>query len=80
MSVALGAAIAVLTGIGAGLGISFATAKAVDAIARQPEAADWLRPGRGHRCLRPGHRHHADSVQLKKLRIFNVRERGVSAC
>ena len=39
MSVALGAAIAVLTGIGAGLGISFATAKAVDAIARQPEAS-----------------------------------------
>ena len=39
MSVALGAAIAVLTGIGAGLGISFATGKAVDAIARQPEAA-----------------------------------------
>ena len=32
MSVALGAAIAVFTGIGAGLGISFATAKAVDAI------------------------------------------------
>ena len=28
MSVALGAAIAVLTGIGAGLGISFATGKA----------------------------------------------------
>ena len=42
MSVALGAAIAVLTGIGAGLGISFATAKAVDAIARQPEAADKI--------------------------------------
>ena len=39
MSVALGAAIAVLTGIGAGLGISFATGKAVDAIARQPGAA-----------------------------------------
>ena len=39
MSVALGAAIAVFTGIGAGLGISFATGKAVDAIARQPEAA-----------------------------------------
>ena len=38
MSVALGAAIAVFTGIGAGLGISFATGKAVDAIARQPEA------------------------------------------
>ena len=42
MSIALGAAIAVFTGIGAGLGISFATAKAVDAIARQPEAADKI--------------------------------------
>ena len=36
--IAIGAAIAVLTGIGAGLGISIATGKAVDAIARQPEA------------------------------------------
>ena len=42
MSVALGAAIAVFTGIGAGLGISFATGKAVDAIARQPEAASKI--------------------------------------
>ena len=42
MSVALGAAIAVLTGIGAGLGISFATGKAVDAIARQPEASSKI--------------------------------------
>ena len=42
MSVALGAAIAVLTGIGAGLGISFATGKAVDAIARQPEDASKI--------------------------------------
>ena len=42
MSVALGAAIAVLTGIGAGLGISFSTGKAVDAIARQPEAASKI--------------------------------------
>ena len=38
MLVAIGAAVAVLTGLGAGLGISLATAKAVDAIARQPEA------------------------------------------
>ena len=30
--------IAVLTGIGAGVGIGIATSKAVDAIARQPEA------------------------------------------
>ena len=36
--VAIGAGIAVLTGIGAGLGIGKATAAAVDAIARQPEA------------------------------------------
>ena len=38
MLVAIGAAIAVLTGLGAGLGISLATGKAVEAIARQPEA------------------------------------------
>ncbi len=36
--VAIGAGIAVLTGIGAGIGIGKATASAVDAIARQPEA------------------------------------------
>ena len=38
MLVAIGAAVAVFTGFGAGLGISLATGKAVDAIARQPEA------------------------------------------
>ena len=38
MLVAIGAAVAVLTGLGAGLGISLSTGKAVDAIARQPEA------------------------------------------
>ena len=36
--VAIGAGVAVLTGIGAGLGIGKATSSAVDAIARQPEA------------------------------------------
>lgn len=36
--VAIGAAVAVLTGIGAGLGIGKATSSACDAIARQPEA------------------------------------------
>ena len=36
--VAIGAAIAVMTGIGAGIGIGMATSKAVEAIARQPEA------------------------------------------
>ena len=36
--IAIGAAVAVLTGIGAGIGIGLATSKAVEAIARQPEA------------------------------------------
>lgn len=36
--IAIGAAVAVLTGIGAGVGIGIATSKAVEAIARQPEA------------------------------------------
>ena len=36
--IAIGAAVAVLTGIGAGLGIGIATGKAAEAIARQPEA------------------------------------------
>ena len=35
---ALGAGIAAFTGIGAGIGIGIATSKAVDAVARQPEA------------------------------------------
>lgn len=38
MLVAIEAGIAVLTGIGAGIGIGMATSKAVEAIARQPEA------------------------------------------
>ena len=36
--IAIGAAVAVLTGIGAGIGIGIATSKAVEASARQPEA------------------------------------------
>ena len=36
--IAIGAAVAVFTGIGAGIGIGIATGKAADAIARQPEA------------------------------------------
>ena len=35
---ALGAAIAVLVGLGAGIGIGNATAKAVEGVARNPEA------------------------------------------
>lgn len=38
MLTAIGAGMAVLTGLGAGVGIGLATSKAVDAIARQPEA------------------------------------------
>ena len=41
--IAIGAAVAVLTGIGAGIGIGLATAKATDAIARQPEADGKIR-------------------------------------
>ncbi len=36
--VALGAGIAAVTGIGAGIGIGIATSRAVEAVARQPEA------------------------------------------
>ena len=36
--IAIGAGIAVLTGVGAGICIGIATGKAADAIARQPEA------------------------------------------
>lgn len=35
----MAASIAVLTGLGAGVGIGFATSKAVESIAKQPEAA-----------------------------------------
>ena len=38
MLTAIGAGIAVLTGLGAGVGIGLATSKAVEAIARQQEA------------------------------------------
>lgn len=40
--IAIGAGIAVLTGIGAGLGIGIATGKATEAIARQPEAEEKI--------------------------------------
>ena len=38
MLTAIGAGIAVLTGLGAGVGMGLATSKAVEAVARQPEA------------------------------------------
>ncbi len=37
--IAIGAGIAVLTGLGAGIGIGIATGHGVEAIARQPEAS-----------------------------------------
>jgi len=40
--IAIAAAIAVFTGIGAGLAIAFSTGKATEAISRQPEAADKI--------------------------------------
>jgi len=36
--IAIGAGIAVLTGLGAGIGIGIATSKAAESVARQPEA------------------------------------------
>ena len=41
--IAIGAGIALLCGIGAGIGIGIATGKAVESIARQPEAAGEIR-------------------------------------
>ena len=41
--IAIGAAIAVFTGIGAGIGIGLATGKAAESIARQPEAESKIR-------------------------------------
>lgn len=40
---AIGAAIAAFTGVGAGIGMGVATGKAVEAIARQPEAESKIR-------------------------------------
>ncbi len=37
--IAIGVGLAVFTGVGAGIGMGIATAKATDAVARQPEAS-----------------------------------------
>lgn len=42
MSIAIGAGIAALTGLGAGIGIGIATGKSSEAIARQPEATGQI--------------------------------------
>ena len=39
---AIGAGISVLTGVGAGIGMGIATGKAVEAVARQPEATNKI--------------------------------------
>ena len=41
--IAIGAAVAVFTDIGAGIGIGLATGKAAESIARQPEAESKIR-------------------------------------
>ncbi len=41
--IAIGAAVAVFTGIGAGIGIGLATGKAAESIARQPEEEGKIR-------------------------------------
>ena len=40
--IAVAAGVAVLTGIGAGVGIALATGKATEAVSRQPEAANKI--------------------------------------
>ena len=53
--IAIGAGIAVFTGIGAGIGIGIATSKAVESIARkqnQQNTAAWCRTGRSNCNLR----------------------------
>jgi F-type H+-transporting ATPase subunit c len=44
MLIAIGAGIAVLTGIGAGIGIGIATSGFTQAVARQPEASGKMTP------------------------------------
>ena len=75
MSIAIGAAIAVMTGIGAGLGIGYATAKSSEAIARQPEASGQISKnlilgctGRGNRHLRFSDRYPAYFHELIGVR------------
>ena len=65
--VAIGAGIAVLTGLGAGIGIGIATGKSSEAGAvrqdhQKPDSG--LRPGRVYRHLRFAHRHPADLHEL----------------
>ena len=62
--IAIGAGIAALTGIGAGIGIGLATSKAVDAIARQPEAESKI--------TERSQKHYYLVVHLPKVLQFSV--------
>lgn len=42
MLVAIGAALAVFTGVGVGIGMGYATGRATEAVARQPEASSKI--------------------------------------
>ena len=60
---AIGAGLALIAGIGPGIGEGNAVAKACEAIGRQPcpqQHDHGLRHRRDHRSVRPGHRHPAD--------------------
>ena len=57
MLVAIGAAVAVITGIGAGIGIGLATGKATESIARQPEAKKDIRSSLLLGCALAGDRY-----------------------
>ena len=79
--IALGAAVAVLTGIGAGIGIGIATAKATESIARQPEAKGdiahhRLCSRRGYRCLRLRYRTADNHHARKQVISFGSRDVG----
>ena len=64
--VAIGAGIAVLTGIGAGLGIGKATSSAVDAIARQPEAESKISKSLLLGCALAGQLHRRGRHMVRK--------------
>ena len=66
--VAIGAAIAVLTGIGAGVGIGIATSKAVEAIARHQEAESKIHRQRYLQCLPKRRRTSTQSARMLCVR------------
>ena len=67
---AIGAGIAAFTGVGAGIGMGIAVSKAVEAIARQPEATSKIQRVLliGH--LRPVYSHTDSGILRSALWIF----------